>query len=452
MKITIIGAGRLGIRLAKLLLDENHDITIIDVSESRVDKVVETYDVQGVTGSGTQREVLKEAGMKTCDLLIATTPSDENNILACLIASKMGAKNTIARVRNPEYATQMNFMRDELGVSMMINPDFAASLEIYRMLQFPYATSIETFSNGRIDIAAIKITQDSPLANLKISELPNQHKNRLLICAVSRGDEVYIPNGDFVIQVGDTIHVTGSHKDLPKISKGLSGKKSRAAKKVMIIGATRIAFYLSNLLTSSGKDVVVIDPDLDACDKIFELSPKATVINGDFNDYSLLLEEGIESMDAVVTLTDTDESNFLVSMYSESVGVKQNITKVKNQNLVKMLKRIGMDSYVNVSEITCDTITQYVRAKKSVSSSSMTTLYKLVDGKIEAIEFIAGEDTKFIGKPLSSIKLKKNVLIAAIDRKNKCFFPSGSDTIEIGDRVIIVSKESIIYTLNDVLA
>ena len=452
MNIIIIGAGALGVRLAEILLDEDHNITIIEKDESKVDKLVETYDIQGVAGLATHCDVLREAGVKESDLVIATTPSDENNILACLIAKKMGVSNTIARVRNPEYATQMNFMREELGVSLMVNPDLSAALEIYRTLQFPSTINVESFSNGRIDIAGIKITDESPLCNRKLFEFSDKFSGNFIICAVSRGHEVYIPNGDFTILPGDTVHVTGSHKSLGKIAKELSGKKAKMLKKIMIIGGSRISIYLSNMLASIGKDVIVIEPNKDRCDKLFEFCPKATVINGDYNDYSLLLKEGIESMDAVVTLSDYDETNFLVSMFSESVNVKKNITKVNSQNLVKMLNTMDMDSYVNVPEITCDAICQYVRAKKSVSSASMKTLYKLVDGKIEASEFVAGDDTKFLGKQLNTIKMKNNVLIAAVTKKNKIIFPSGNDVIESGDRVVIVSKGSIIYSLNDILA
>ena len=393
MKITIIGAGKLGVMLAKTLTAEKHDITIIDINEDRVGKLVEMLDVQGISGSATHYDVLDEADMKNCDLLICTTPSDENNILSCLIAKKMGAKHTIARVRNPEYSSQMNFMRDELGISMMINPDFAAAL-----------------------------------------------------------DDVFIPNGDFIIIPGDILHITGSHHDLGKIVKELISKKSTNVKSIMLIGGSRISIYLTNMLTASGKDVVVIEKNKRNCDKLYEHCPKATVINGDASDYSLLAEEGIDKVDAVVTLTDTDEVNFLVSMYSESIGVKKNITKINNQNLSRMLTKMGMESYVNISEITSDIITQYVRARSSVSSSNMKTLYKLVDGKIEAIEFVAGEGISFLNKPISSLRIKKDILIAAIQRKNKTIFPTGSDVIKEHDRVIIVSKDTKIYSLNDILS
>ena len=278
MKITIIGAGKLGVMLAKTLTAENHDITIIDINEDRVGKLVEMLDVQGISGSATHYDVLDEADMKNCDLLICTTPSDENNILSCLIAKKMGAKHTIARVRNPEYSSQMNFMRDELGISMMINPDFAAALEIFRILQFPSASTVESFSHGRIHMAGLKVSEKSMLANKKISEIPNKYINSFIICAVCRGDDVFIPNGDFIIVPGDILHITGSHHDLGKIVKELISKKSTNVKSIMLIGGSRISIYLTNMLTASGKDVVVIEKNKRNCDKLYEHCPKATAM------------------------------------------------------------------------------------------------------------------------------------------------------------------------------
>ncbi|MGN0521859.1 MAG: Trk system potassium transporter TrkA, partial [Eubacterium sp.] len=438
MDITIVGAGKLGKRLAKLLSEEEHDITVIDINEDKVERIVETYDVQGVFGSGTHCDVLEEADIKSADLLIATTPYDDKNILSCLISGKMGAKNTIARVRDPEYLRQMNFMRDELGISMMINPDYAAALEIFRILQFPSAMNIETFSNGRIDMAEIKIDSQSPLNDTKISDISSKYRSKMLICAVCRDDEVFIPNGDFVIRQNDSIHITGSHKGLGKIVRELSGKKSANIKNVMLIGGSRISFYLANILSSIGKNVIVIEKNKDKCKKMCEHCPQAAILCGDANDHDFLAEIGIERMDAVITLTDTDETNFLVSMYSKSLGVVKNVTKINNPNLAKMLDRLGQDSHVNISEITCDTITQYVRAKMSINSSYMKTLYKLVDGKIEAIEFMADDYVTFIDKPLSSINLKKNILIAAINRRNKIIFPGGDDVIKKGDMVVVV--------------
>lgn len=453
MDIIIVGIGKIGKNLAKTLSEENHNTTVVDINESKVEKTVEMFDVKGVVGSGTHCDVLSEADVKNCDLLISVTGMDENNILTCLIARRMGAKNTIARVRNPEYAQQVNFMRDELGISMMINPDMLAALELFRMLQFPSVMNVESFSNGRIDMVEIKIKDESPLCNTRLSNIPPKFTNDMLVCAVCRNDKVHIPNGDFVVEKDDSVYVTASHKRLGKVVKEISGtKKKSSIKTVMLIGGSRISIYLARLLISSGKNVIIVEKDNKKCKFILEHCPKATVLCADANNQDILLEEGIEYVDAVVTLSDADETNFFVSMFSSSLGIERGITKVNNTNLVKLLKKMDGYSYINVSEVTCDIITQYVRAKKSVNSSYMKTLYKLVDGKIEAIEFLADDYVKFLGKPLSTVKLKKNILIAAVNRKNKIFIPGGNDTIEKGDMVIVVSSDYIMYNLNDILA
>lgn len=452
MNIVIVGCGKIGRELSKRLSEENHNVTVVDKDEKIVEKLVSAYDVNGIHGSGTRCDILSEAQVESADLLIATTRSDENNILACMIGGKMGAKYTIARVRNPEYSKQIGFMRDELGITMMINPDFAGALEINRIIQFPSAMNIETFSHGRIDMAEIILREDSSLCNMKISDISTKFKNNILVCAVCRGDEVYIPNGDFVVKKNDRIHITGSHKYLGKITRQLSNKPVHSIKDIMIIGGSRIAVYLANLLTSLGKNVVIVEKNREKCKLLCELTPDATIINGDANDHDILIEDGICRVDSVVTLTDADETNFLISMYAESLGVPKNITKINNTNLEKLLDKLGKDSHINISDITCNSIIQYVRAKMSVNSAYMKTLYKLVDGRIEAAEFIAGDYVTFLNKPLASINTKNNVLIAAVCRKNKIIFPGGSDAIMKDDLVIVVSKDCKIYNLNDILA
>lgn len=451
MDIVIVGAGKLGTGLAKRLSEEEHNVTIVEADSRRAERLVEKLDVQGVCGSGTHIDVLNEAGVPDADLLISATTSDENNILTCLIAKKLGVKHTIARVRNPEYNMQFDFMRDQLGISMMVNPDFAAALEISRILQFPYAVGIESFANGFIDMVEFKVSETSPLANNKISDILSNHRIKMLICAVQRGDDVFIPNGDFVLKPDDKVYVTGEHKALFDISKVLVGKKIRSLKNIMIIGASRASTYLSQILVDMGKNVIVVEKNRDECKTLLSMVNGITVINGDANDHDLLIENNIESMDAIVTLTNTDEINFLVSLYAKKIGVEKTITKINNLDFQKMLDDLGLDSKVNVSEITVDMITQYVRAKKDANSSLMKTLYKLVDGKVEAIEFVAGEKTQFLNKPLSQIKFKKNVLIAAINRNNTTIFPSGGDSILQGDTVIVVSKDRIIESLNDII-
>lgn len=451
MDITIIGAGRLGTNLAKSLCSEEHNITVVDKNKQKLEALVDQIDVQGIAGIGTHLDVLKESKVSSADLVIAVTHSDENNILVCLMAKKLGAKNTIARVRNPEYNMQFEFMRNELGISFMVNPDFSVALEIGRILQYPDAVNVETFSNGFIDMAEFKVSEDSSLCNNSISSISSRHTNNMLICAVERNGEVYIPNGDFVIKAKDRIHITGVHKELSHIIKNVLNKKKHSIKNIMIIGGSRIGIYLSDMLVNLGKNVIIIEKDTEKCKKALSLVPKATVINGDANDHDFLIEEGLENMDATVTLTETDETNFLVSLFAQKSGVSKAVTKINNPRLNKMLDEVGIDTIINDADITVSMITQYIRAKENISSSYMRTLYKLVNGKVEAGEFLAGDYVTFIGKPLSQLKIKKNVLIAAINRGNKTIFPSGSDCIENGDLVIVVSKDRRIKSLNDIL-
>lgn len=451
MDIVIIGAGKLGTGLAISLSGEDHNITVIDRNTPKLEAIVDKYDVQGISGSGTHIDVLRQADVAQADLVIATTHSDENNILVCLMAKKLGAANTIARVRNPEYNTQFEFMRNELGISLMINPDFTAALEIGRIIQFPEASNIESFANGNIDIAEYKITASSGLCDSRIGNISSKLTDNMLICAVERGSEVYIPNGDFVLKAGDRIYVTGAHKKLAKIGRALINSKKKTIKNVMIIGCSRVGIYLSDMLVSLGKNVVIIEKNLEKCEALFDMVPGATVINGDANDHELLIEEGIEKMDAVVTLTDIDEVNFLVSIYAQKIGTAKTVTKVNNMHLSKLLDDLGLDSEINVSELSVSAITQYVRAKENISSSHMKTLYKLVDGKVEAAEFLAGDYVSFLNTPLSQIKIKKNVLIAAINRNNEIIFPSGSDYVQAGDLVVVVSKDRKVKSLNDIL-
>ncbi len=451
MKIIIIGAGKLGRGLAKSLSGEGHDVTVVDYNTKKIESLVEKFDVQGISGNGTHIGALREADIQASDLVIAVTNSDESNILICLIAKKLGTRNTVARVRNPEYNAQFDFMRNELGISLMVNPDFTAALEICRMLQFPEANNVETFANGFIDMAEYKITDNSALCNCSISSIPSKLTANMLICAVERDGEVYIPNGDFIFKPDDRIHITGEHKKLAAISKALVNSKKHTIKNIMIIGCSRVGIYLSDMLVNLGKNVVIVDKNKSKCEIVFDMVPHATILNGDANNYDFLLEEDIEGMDAVVTLTDSDETNFLVSLYAQKLMVSKTITKINNTNLNKLLDNIGLDTSINVSELSVSSITQYIRAKENISSSYMKTLYKLVDGKVEAAEFLAGDYVTFLDKPLSKIKLKKDVLIAAINRGNETIFPGGNDCIKNKDLVIVVSKDKRIKSLNDIL-
>lgn len=451
MNIIIVGAGKLGADLAISLSNEEHNVTVVDTNSQKLTVLAENYDIQAICGSGTHIDIMKEAVTEKADLVVSTTHSDENNILVCLIAKKLGAKNTIARVRNPEYNDQFEFMRNELGISFMINPDFSAALEISRIIQFPDVSNIETFANGHIDMAEYKINEGSALCGKSISSISIGKNDNMLICAVERDGDVFIPNGDFVLRAKDRIHITGKHKELEQIGKSFISSRKHNIKNVMIIGCSRTSVYLADMLVALGKNVVIVEKDYSKCSSVFDMVPDATVINGDANDHDFLISEGLEKMDAVIALTDIDETNMLVSLYANKTGVGKTVTKINNNNLTKMLDDIGLDTVVSVSDISVSTITQYVRARQNVSSSYMKTLYKLVGGKVEAAEFLAGDYVSFLGVPLSKLKIKKNVLIAAINRKNKTIFPGGNDCVENGDLVVVVSKDKRVNNLNDIL-
>ena len=451
MNIIIVGCGKLGTALAKSLSEENHNVTVFDKNEEIVNNIVDNYDVQGIAGGATIKEDLEEAGVRKTDILIAATSSDEYNILSCIIAKKLGAQHTVARVRNPEYFKQISFMRSELGISMLLNPDFNAALEIQRIIEFPSAMQIDTFADGLVDLAEVKIFPGSSFADKTIGEISSRFKKKMLICAVARGEEVYIPNGNFVLKESDKIYVTGSHKYLSSVVKEFNqGKKFANIKNIMIVGGSRIAFYLAGMLEKHGKNVVIVEKDREKCDNLSDLLDDITVVCGDANEYDFLKSEGLEKMDAVITLTNSDELNIMVTAFAESCNVPKSITKIDNNNLSIILNRFSSDSVINVSGIAGDSITHYVRAKKFAASGEMKTLYKLVDGKVEAAEFIVDSKTKHLNKPLNDIEFKKNILVASIGRKGKLIFPSGSDTIQVGDRIVVVSKERKIEKLNDI--
>lgn len=451
MDIIIVGCGKLGACLAKNISEENHNITVFDRNEDLVNSIVDKYDVQGYVGGATIKKDLEEVGARKADLLIATTGSDENNILSCFIARRMGTKHTIARVRNPEYIKQINFMRSELGISMLLNPDFNAALEIMRMIQFPSAMNVETFADGHVDIAEVKIYPSSPFSGSSVGSISSKFKNRMIICAVARGQDVFIPNGDFVVDASDKIYITGHHKYLSSIVNKLNpSKKFDHIKNIMIVGGSRIAFYLAGMLEGQGKNVILVEKDSKQAEHLSDLLDKTTVICGDANDYDFMKEEGIENMDAVITLTDNDELNIMFTAFSESCNVPKNITKINNPNLSILLDKFSSDSFINITDIASDTVIHYIRAKKHASSGEMKRLYKLVGGKVEAAEFVIDSKTKNIGKTLIDINFKNNVLIASIMRKGKIIFPKGDDTIEIGDRIIIVTKERKIEKINDI--
>lgn len=449
MNIIIVGAGKIGLYLTRSLRQEGHDVVVVDIDESRIDRIVEEQDVNGILGNGTHCDVLTEAGVKNAYLVIATTLSDEINILSCLIARKMGARHAIARVRGPEYVNQLEFMKKELGLSMMVNPDMNVAVEISRILKLPAATNYETFANGRVDMIEIPIKDGNNIIDKAIYEISQKYGNTFLICAVRRGNDVFIPNGNFVIRKNDKIYIAGPHKAIANIFKGMGVIKNRI-KSVMIIGGSRIAQYLAMLIDKMGMNVTIVEKDKERCKKLAESLPDAKIVLGNSSDHNLLIEEGIAKCDAVVSVTNSDENNFLVAMYAQSFNVKKLVTKINEPEFNLLYDKIMGESAISMSQVTSSAIVKYIRSKLNTNSNEMKSLYKLMEGMIEAIEFVAPEEGEYLNKPIHTLRFKKDILIASIRRKRKVIFPTGNDTIEPGDTVIVVTKGKAIRSLKDI--
>ena len=451
MRIIIVGCGKVGDLLASYISKEGHDVVVVDTDQTVIEKTVNEYDVMGVVGNGASNSVQLEAGVDKANLLIAVTASDELNIMCCMVARKLGARHTIARVRNPDYAEQIVFMRGEFGLSMAVNPEYDAAQEIQRIIRFPAALKVDTFCKGRVDLVEVKIGEEHPLCGRRLSELVSVCGVNVLVCAVKRQDEVIIPSGDFTPEAGDIIHITASHADLVSFFKrlGISDKRIRS---VMIIGGGKIAYFLAKRLESLGIEVKLIERDRERAEQLAELLPKTMIINGDGTDSDLLDEEGIAGMDATVALTGIDEENIIISLYASKCKVDKVITKLNRLNVMKLLSSIGLECMVSPKSITANSILRYLRGLEHSDNSIIQTFYKIVDGQVEAIEFVAAEGFDGIGVPIKQMKIKKNILLACIIRGNRIIYPRGDDTVEIGDTVIVVAKsEAAVHDLDDIL-
>ncbi|MCR5149996.1 MAG: Trk system potassium transporter TrkA [Clostridiales bacterium] len=452
MHILIIGQGKFGTTLTRQLIKEGHDIVVIDINNDNVTNIVDQYDVMGICGNGANCEILKEAGVAKAKLCMAMTSSDELNILCCMFAKKLGAENTVARVRNPDYAHQAGFLRDKIGISMIVNPEYETARYISRSLRFPFASNLDTFAKGKVEIASIKIQPGSVLDGLALCDLKKKCKAKVLICAVKRGENVTIPSGDFILLSGDTISVTGSNSELSAFIRQTGSAKKGKIQDVMIIGGGRIGYYLSILLTEVGRNVKLIENNREKAVWLSNSLTDVTVINADGTDKEVLDEQGIESQDALVALTGIDEENIIVSMYAGSKNLRKVITKIDRRSLLFM-EKLGLDTVVSPQDVAADIVTRYVRAiQNSSGSARVQTLYRLLDGKIEASEFIVPEDTAYENVPFKSLSILPNTLVVCIIRNNKLIFPQGDDYMKARDSVIVVTAGRIIEDLSDIFA
>ena len=451
MKIIVLGAGKVGKTLIKHMSNEDHDIIVVDQNATKVEEVVNQFDVIGVVGNGGSYDILMEAGAQDANLIICVTASDELNILAGLMAKKMGTRHTIARVRNPDYSSQRDFMRNQLGFSMIVNPELEAASEIRRVLSFPSAVKVDTFSRGKVELAEFFVEDHSRLNGVELSQLHKITKTNILVCAVSHNEDVIIPDGNYAIKPGDHLYITGTHRDLSRFCLDI-GVITTRIKNVIIVGGGKIAYYLSKQLSTQGIKVKIIEKDKNRCQVLAEKLPYVTIIHGDGSDDELLNEEGIENTDAVLALTGLDEENIVLSLSAKSLYHKKTIAKVTRMNYAGLSDVLKVDSIVAPKKIVASQIIRYVRAKMNKDNdSSVKTLYKIVDGEVEAIEFKVTEQFKYLHKTLNEMKIKEHVLVAAIIRENEVIVPKGNTTMKLNDYVIIVSRGEIMKSLNDIL-
>lgn len=449
MKMVIIGNGKTGSILASMLSNEGHDVTVIDINPAALEKTQNTEDVMCIEGNGIDADVQKDASVKKAGIVIAATHYDEVNLLCCLIAKKLGAGKTIARVRNPEYYKQIDLIRDELGLSMTINPENITADEILRVLITPDAAKVEVFEKGRMELVEYKIPEKSPIADFSLIEIYKRTKIKFLICAVQRKDEIFIPNGNFILREGDRINIAATHSDIDKFFK-MCGSIKDKVKSCMIVGGGRVSYYLTKSLLGMGMRVKIIEKDRNKCNTMAQLFPKASVIHGDGTDQDLLAEEGIRDADAFISITGLDEENIITSLYAKNNSNAKVVTKVNRESYVALASQIGLDCIIFPKYLTTSSVLTYVRSLDN-SESKIEAIYHIVDNRVEAVEFKIRENMPILGVPLKDLKFKKNILVCSIVRNRQVIIPDGNTTIELDDAVVVVSKEHRFSDIRDIL-
>ena len=451
MHIIIVGDGKMGFALSQKLSDEGHDIVIIDNDPDALHLSSNTQDVGCICGNGLDIDVLREAGVPSADLLIAVTSQDESNIICCLIAKKLGVPHTIARVRSPEYSKTLTFMREELGLSLVVNPEMAAATEIARILRFPSAMKVDFFAKGKLEMVEYKVMEGSVLDGLALRDLTARFHVRILVCAVQRDEDIVIPGGDFVLKQGDLLSITATPAEVTQFFRA-SGLLTQRIKDVMIVGGGKTSYYLARMLTEMNVHVKILELNHERCVELSEMLPKAMIIEGDGSDQEILQEEGLDDTDALVALTGLDEENVVISMYALSRDVAKVITKINHISFGEILSKAGIECVITPHLIAANYILRYVRAMQNSIGSPVEALSKIVGGRAEALEFRVEDNFAGADVPLKDLKLKKGLLIACIMRGNRLIFPSGADSIHFKDSVIVITTRTGLESLNDILA
>lgn len=450
MNIIIIGCGKVGKTLAQQLSEERHDIVLVDTNSEKLQEVTEEIDAMTLTGNGASIGVQKEAGVENADMLIAVTNSDELNLLCCLIAKKVSKCETVARVRNPIYSEEINFIKERLGVSMSLNPEFATATEMARLLRFPSAIQIDTFAKGRVELLKFKVKPEFDMDGLAVSGLADKFKCDILICGVERDGQVTIPGGDFILKNHDLVSIVASPNNSAAFFKKI-GLATNQVKNALIVGGGTLGYYLAKQLLNMKIRVRIVEKDPKRCEELSELLPDAVIINGDGTDKKLLLQSGLPSAEAFITLTNIDEENIFLALYAKDQSNAKLITKVNRFAFDNIIEKLDLGSVVYPKYITADYILQYVRAMQNSIGSNVETLYQILDNQAEALEFSIREEGPVVGVPLMELSLKKNLLVACINHKGRIIIPRGHDQIQVGDTVIIVTTQKGLQDINDIL-
>lgn len=450
MNIIIVGGGMVGKNLVQQLSEDGNNITVIDLEEDNINAITTKYDVNGIVGNGATHRIQQEAGIEDADLLIAVTGSDELNLLCCIIAKKEGKCQTIARVETPVYRADADYLKEQLGLAMVISPEYVAAKEISRLLRFPSAIKIETFANGNVELLKFRLPEGSKLAGMSVKEVVTKLKCDVLICTIERDSDTYIAYGDFVFKDKDIISIIASHKNADEFTKKV-GFETHSAKNVMLAGGGEITHYLCEMLPKHGMNVKVIEKDRHICEEMCSDFGKISIINADTSEIDILIEEGVRDTDAFVSLLDLDEENILLSLTMKNLSKGKIITEIKKADFDAIAKNLDLDTTVNPKTITSDMIVRYVRATQNTLGSNVETLYNFIPGKATAAEFIVKENSPIASIPISELKLKKNILISSIIRNGHVILPRGNDVIIPGDSVVIVSEFMPLHDISDVL-
>lgn len=451
MKIIVVGCGKIGTHIIATLVHEGHDVVAVDQNAAVIDSITNIYDVMGVCGGGADCEVLREAGVDKAELFISVAGSDELNMLSCFMAKKMGAAHTIARIRNRQYNDKsLNFMRENLGLAIAINPELLAAHDIFNVLKLPAAVKIESFSRRHFEMMEMVFRPEESFDTLRVADIRNKYVANFIICAVQRDGKTYIPDGNFELRRGDKLAVAAAHNEMQKMLKEM-GILRKKAKRIMILGGSRTAYYLGRMLTDVGNSVKIIEKKESVCDELSEALPKAVVVHGDGASQELLLEEGLHQMDAFVSLTGMDEENILMSIFASSHDISKVISKINSEELSSIAEKLGLDCIVSPKKSITDVIVRYARALNDTMGSNIETLYTFMDGSIEALEFSVKQDSKLVGIPIHSLNIKRGILIAGIIRNRKAMIPTGNDVFIPGDRVIVIATDIHLKDLSDIV-